>query len=339
MKKEGTLKDFLIAPLGHSYSETIDENGHILYCFRCKSYYDYDSLTLSDLSAATPHTYEWVIDTEPTIEHGGKKHRECTVCGYKTDIDTSIEMLHIYNTHQWSSAHPTGSDNPDYHFHRCIYYYCDKHIDMEPHEFEWVTDREPTYYEKGSRHIECIKCGYYKLESSESIPMLVKSDMSDNNDTTGNNDTTHNTSDVTPGSQENKPYNNTNEPSNYPSSSGETLDKKEQSSDEQPDEQMSSSADVPNKPTKLKLKSGKKSITVSWKKVANVKGYEIRYSTKSSMKGAKKKTVKKASITSATIKKLKKGKKYYVRVYSYVTDSNGKTIYSKASNKKSIKIK
>ena len=63
-----------------------------------------------------------------------------------------------------------------------------------------------------------------------------------------------------------------------------------------------------------------------------------RYATKSNMKGYKSITVK-ASDTSATVSKLSAGKKYYVTVYAYSEDSAGKKVYSKVSNKKSVKTK
>ncbi|MBR0127471.1 MAG: leucine-rich repeat protein [Firmicutes bacterium] len=92
----------------------------------------------------------------------------------------------------------------------------------------------------------------------------------------------------------------------------------------------------------FKVTGGKKSFTAKWKKqsAANQKkfnGYQIRYSLKSSMKGAKTATAKKSS-ASKTIKKLKKGKKYYVQVRTY-TKKDGTTFYSKWSAKKTVKVK
>ena len=95
------------------------------------------------------------------------------------------------------------------------------------------------------------------------------------------------------------------------------------------------------KPAKVKKptvkNSAKKTMKVSFKRVKGAAGYEIRYSTKSSMKSAKKVTTKK---TSATIKKLTKGKTYYVQVRAYKLDSAGKKVYSKAySTKAKVTIK
>lgn len=93
-----------------------------------------------------------------------------------------------------------------------------------------------------------------------------------------------------------------------------------------------------NKVSKLTNKAGKKLLVKLSKtiKKTGAKGYEISYSTKKSFKGAKKvKTTK----TSYTLKNLKKGKTYYVRVRSYA--KIGSKIkygaYSKAVKKKVIK--
>ena len=82
-----------------------------------------------------------------------------------------------------------------------------------------------------------------------------------------------------------------------------------------------------------KVKSKKKSLTVTWKKVRGVTGYKIQYSLKKNFKKAKSKTIKKASTTSLTIKKLKSKKKYYVRIRTYKKIS-GKTYQSNWSKSK-----
>lgn len=78
-----------------------------------------------------------------------------------------------------------------------------------------------------------------------------------------------------------------------------------------------------------------KKFSVKYKKVSGAAGYEIRFATKSSMKGAKKITT---AAKSKTVKKLK-NKKYYVQVRAYKKDSTNAKIYGKWSSKKSIKIK
>ena len=95
-----------------------------------------------------------------------------------------------------------------------------------------------------------------------------------------------------------------------------------------------------NKKVKVaSAKAGKKSIKVTWKKVKGIKGYQIQYSTnKKFKKGNKTITVKSAKSTSATIKKLKSKKKYYVRMRTYKI-VNGKKVYSAWSKAKSVKVK
>lgn len=86
-----------------------------------------------------------------------------------------------------------------------------------------------------------------------------------------------------------------------------------------------------------KLKAGKKTITASWTK-RDVDGYYIELSTKkNNFKNAKSVKVSKRK-SSYTIKKLKSGKKYYVRIRTYRTIS-GKKYYSKWSKVKSITVK
>lgn len=93
-------------------------------------------------------------------------------------------------------------------------------------------------------------------------------------------------------------------------------------------------------PAKMKtptVKAGRKSLSVKWSKDSKADGYQIQYSTSSKFKKAKtvscsKKTVKK------TIKKLKKGKKYYVRIRAYRKIGN-KKYYGTYSKVKSVKVK
>lgn len=87
---------------------------------------------------------------------------------------------------------------------------------------------------------------------------------------------------------------------------------------------------------KAKSKSRKK-ITVSWKQVQKADGYEIQYSLKKNMSKAKWKTVS-AKKAGATLKGLKRNRKYYIRVRAF-RNVNGKKIYGAWSAKKSKKAK
>lgn len=91
---------------------------------------------------------------------------------------------------------------------------------------------------------------------------------------------------------------------------------------------------VPAKVTGVSVSNKKaKQLAVKWKKNKNVSGYQIQYATNKSF--AKAKTVKASSAKSA-IRKLKKGKKYYVRVRAYKSINGEKFVgsWSKAKVKK-----
>lgn len=88
-----------------------------------------------------------------------------------------------------------------------------------------------------------------------------------------------------------------------------------------------------------KPQAKEKAVVVIWKKVKNVSGYEIQLATDKKFKKNKKKVnIKKPNASKKTIKKLKKNKKYYVRVRSYKI-VNGKKVYGKWSKVKSVKTK
>ncbi|MGN0153578.1 MAG: fibronectin type III domain-containing protein [Lachnospiraceae bacterium] len=115
--------------------------------------------------------------------------------------------------------------------------------------------------------------------------------------------------------------------------------------EQQTEQQTEQTAAEPKKTSVSKVQSpAKKQIKVTWKKKSGVAGYEIQVSTSSKFKKSLTKTYKisTAKTTSKTIKSLKSGKKYYVRIRTYNTATvNGKktTVYSKWSAKKSVKVK
>lgn len=92
----------------------------------------------------------------------------------------------------------------------------------------------------------------------------------------------------------------------------------------------------PKKMSAPKLSSTKsKRMTVRFSSQTNVKGYQIQYSTSKKFKSAKTKKVTKPN---ATLKSLKKKKKYYVRVRAYIKNGS-RTYYGDWSKTKKIKVK
>lgn len=65
----------------HNFQQKWDETHHFEEC------------SCGEIIDRTEHTFEWVVDTEPTYSTPGYKHNECQVCGYKTEENTVIERL------------------------------------------------------------------------------------------------------------------------------------------------------------------------------------------------------------------------------------------------------
>ena len=95
---------------------------------------------------------------------------------------------------------------------------------------------------------------------------------------------------------------------------------------------------IPKPVKSLKLKTGDKRFTASWKKISSVTGYQLQYSLKKDFSASKKVKVKGAATVKKVVKGLKKGKTYYVRIRCYQT-LKGTTYWSDWSPMKKIKVK
>lgn len=84
----------------------------------------------------------------------------------------------------------------------------------------------------------------------------------------------------------------------------------------------------------VQCKKGRK-IHLTWKKVSGAKGYQISYSTSKKFQKKKQLFAKK---TSATLKKLKSGRTYYIKLRAYRLQ-NGRKFYGKWSKVKKVKMK
>lgn len=60
------------------------------------------------------------------------------------------------HTHSYGTDWKADTNN---HRHECA---CGDTADKAAHTFKWVTDKEATATEKGSKHEECTVCGYKK---------------------------------------------------------------------------------------------------------------------------------------------------------------------------------
>ena len=105
-----------------------------------------------------------------------------------------------------------------------------------------------------------------------------------------------------------------------------------------------SAASRPGQVKSLKVSSaGYNSLTVSWKRVKNAKGYQIYRATKKNGKYKKIKTIKKPKTVSWTNKKLTTGKRYYYKVRAYKGSRKGKFSVKKSGvptlSKTSVTVK
>lgn len=84
--------------------------------------------------------------------------------------------------------------------------------------------------------------------------------------------------------------------------------------------------------------SGKKAVKATWKKVSDINGYQLQFSTSKTFSSAKTVTVNKNSTVSYTYKASASKKTYYVRMRSYVKVGS-KVYYSAWTTAKSAKTK
>lgn len=96
----------------------------------------------------------------------------------------------------------------------------------------------------------------------------------------------------------------------------------------------------PSKTSITGLSSSKGKLTVSWKKVSSCDGYQLQYSTdkKFSSKNTRTMKISGGNKLKTTVKSLKKGKKYYIRVRAW-KKTEGKTLYASWSTVKGMKCK
>lgn len=73
-------------------------------------------------------------------------------------VETELTMIPTAasHTHSYGTAWKYDDTN---HWHECQ---CGDKADTAAHTFKWVTDKEATATEKGSKHEECTVCGYKK---------------------------------------------------------------------------------------------------------------------------------------------------------------------------------
>ena len=109
--------------------------------------------------AALGHSYEWVTDTAATCTTEGSRHQTCTRCSATGTTETIAATGHTSD----GIGHvdePTCTAK-GYIYNLCTV--CGARINVTiqsalGHSYSWVTDKEATCTEEGSRHEECSRC-------------------------------------------------------------------------------------------------------------------------------------------------------------------------------------
>ena len=295
---------------GHSYDNSKwgyqAAEGHAHNCQNCDAH-----------DAVQPHT-PGAAATESTPQ-------TCTVCGYI--IAPAIGHTHNYG--EWQH------DNTQ-HWKACS---CGEEINRNNHDYgDWITDQEATATNAGTKHRECLTCGY---RETESIPATGTG--------TGTPEPT-----VTPPAQ--PTVTPPSEPTVTPSSQPTVTPPVQPTNSPKPDESGQTGNQIEKrKDLSLLLatgkQSGKRGVKLSWTKCKNISGYEVYWSYcdgKNNYKIAK--TIKAAGKQTWTHKNLKTNRtyKYFIVTYKMV-DGNKYYIarspaihvamkYDKQTNVRKIKV-
>ena len=149
MQPNNAVYSFMLTPLGASHTHTYGTE------WKSDAYKHWHECSCGAKSEEAAHTAgEWIIDTPATATTSGTKHKECTVCGYTMTTETIPATGGGEHTHNYSSDWKSDSIN---HWKECS---CGDKADVAAHSFKWVVDKEATATEKGSKHEECMVCGY-----------------------------------------------------------------------------------------------------------------------------------------------------------------------------------
>ena len=149
MQPNNAVYSFMLTPLGASHTHTYGTE------WKSDAYKHWHECSCGAKSEEAAHTAgEWIIDTPATATTSGSKHKECTVCGYTMATETIPATGGGEHTHNYSSDWKSDSIN---HWHECS---CGDKDDVAAHSFKWVVDKDATATEKGSKHEECMVCGY-----------------------------------------------------------------------------------------------------------------------------------------------------------------------------------
>ena len=238
---------------------------------------------------ALNHDFKLSITVNPSCTTSGYKQYVCTRCNesYSEQLPT---VAHTYNQ---KVVKPT-CNSKGYTLYTCTLCgdsYKLNYVDTIDHEYKSSVTKEPTCTEEGIKKYTCTVCGDTYTEKIPMTNHTVVIDKAFSSTYTANGKTEGSHCSVC----------------GKIIKAQKTIAKKKLA-----------------KPSNVKATAMSKSFKLNWKKVSGAKGYEIQYSYKSNLSGAKKITVKNGNTTSQTVKKLTGKKKVYIRIRTFYNDKNGK---------------
>ena len=131
-----------------------------------------DVLTAQEIVPAKGHTWEsdYTIDKEPTCTTEGSESIHCSNCDAVKDAQAISALGHSWDEGVVTKAATcTATGEKTYTCSRCGDTYTET-LPLAAHTLQWVTDKEATETEEGSRHEECTVCGW--IGKTETIPAL-----------------------------------------------------------------------------------------------------------------------------------------------------------------------
>lgn len=170
---EAAMATYTLTVTPHEYGAgvvtppTCTEEGYTTYtCTICEESYR------GDIVEATGHDWEddFTVDQEAACTENGSQSIHCKNCDETKDSELIPAAGHSPST-EWKT-------DANGHWHECTV--CGDKTDETAHKFEWVTDKEATPTEAGSKHEKCTICGYEK--AAVEIPVI---DAEDDNTQTG----------------------------------------------------------------------------------------------------------------------------------------------------------
>lgn len=173
---------------------TCTEDGYTgdTYCVDCG-----EKLQSGDVIPATGHSLEHVARLEPThIAPGHIEYWQCATCHALFADEEGQQPISLEDTVIPQISHSFGQawvSDATGHWHVCS---CGARSDAEQHRFgDWVTTKEATQTEAGSRQRVCSVCGYVEIEAVAPLaPSGGDSDANSGSQNTGDQTTQDTTS-------------------------------------------------------------------------------------------------------------------------------------------------